>query len=150
MKKFEITFNVKGGNLTPLSRKQKDLLKQWYSNHEGKNVKAVFEVEQEGAHHSQYKYLYGYVYTTIQNELINCGYAEQEVTLDAIDTTFKLMFAFEEKLDTFTGELHKIPKSKRSMNQLELKEYTENVVRYCAENMGLEIASSDEYLFDVN
>ena len=119
----------------------KKLIEAEIQNNEGKEIS--IEIKTTGGDKIRlYGFLYGCVYPIAKIYIQNT--TGEAISLQDIDTMFKLRFYYEEVPDRITGELHKIPNRKRDMSKKELSEYTENVLNFMAENFGASFPEQEE------
>lgn len=136
--KYSFVAKIINGKLAPSIGYDLNVMKNFW---EGKEVKVTIEQLYEKANNKQFGLLYGIIYPKIIEHLENQGY--EYITVEAIDYSFKELFAYEERVDILTGETKKVVLSKATFDKINMKEYIDNVLSWCSQKLGLNIEIED-------
>lgn len=86
------------------------------------------------ATHKQFGWLYGHVYPLSMIALRDAGYEIENI--DQVDDFWKIMFANKEVFNRETGEVIKLPKSKKEFMTVDQMVYCNQIRDHCAEWLG--------------
>jgi hypothetical protein len=89
----------------------------------------------------QFGYLFGVVYPLSLEALNDAGY--EFSSIEECDLFWKSIFANRQVLNQETGELVNIPQSKASFETMDMMTYCDNIRKYCAEYLGVNIPDPD-------
>lgn len=135
---MELYAKIKDGKLTA---EASQLVRQFLNDRNGKTVR--IEITETGEEKlQQYGFLYGAVYPLLQKGIKDV--TGENASIEDIDTLMKMRFWYTEIIDFETGQVTRLPNQKRKMNKSELAEYTENVLNFASEYLGVQIANKTE------
>lgn len=147
MKKLEYYGKVdKSGNKPKIVPNNLELVYTGLSQiPEGASVKITVQVRYRKATQGQFEWLYGGVYQTIRDYLVNEESYSSALTLDDIDVFFKNKFCVVPKYNPIDNKVYTDYIDKRNFDTKDFIEYTQKIIQFANENWGLIIDTPEEY-----
>ncbi len=112
---------------------------------DGSDLRITIEKLSAKATHNQFEWLYGVVYEEVLDYFQNVqGY--EDIDIDDVDIFFKRKFLTVKKYDAINNVTYEEFKNKRNLTTVELKEFIEKIILFCAENFHITISTPEDML----
>lgn len=105
----------------------------------------VVEKARKKKSNPQLGWLYGQIYPHVLQGLIDAGY-DEFTNLDQVDAKCKEMFARQEIVNKYTGEIMSIPALKRDMTTVEFSTFVDEIRDWSREYLNVEIPDPETNL----
>lgn len=139
MASLSFVAKIKDGRIIPVKGFDFSSLLEEY---DGMEVKISFEKLTTKSSTAQFGLLFGYIYPSVKERLEDMGY--EDITIERVDYMFKELYAVKENVNVLTGEVTKGIMSKAEFSKMDMKEYIDKILKFCAENLDLELEIESE------
>lgn len=112
---------------------------------DGITVKITVQPRYKKASRNQFEWLYGGIYQTVLDYLINKENYSSVLTLDDIDAFFKKKFCTISKYDPIEETTYIDYIDKKEFDANDFIEYTQKIIQFANETWGLLIDTPEEY-----
>jgi hypothetical protein len=139
MASLSFVAKIKDGRIIPVKGFDFSSLLEEY---DGMEVKISFENLTSKSSTAQFGLLYGYIYPSVKERLEEMGY--DDITIERVDYMFKELYALKESVNVLTGEVTKRIMSKSEFSKIDMKDFIDKILKFCAENLDLVLEIESE------